>query len=122
MSLSPHHGLLCEPLLGHQAHGPICDFGSNHDWDCVRIGCGWYDQQQHILIVVFDPWDLEVDLPQTQGMGWQNPLFPLVPMTDPGARSAAKDSCKTGSVCWIPEHPNQSVQSFPAHPLSLGPH
>ena len=22
----------------------------------------WYDQQQHILIIVFYPWDLEVDL------------------------------------------------------------
>ena len=48
--------------LGHQAHGPIYDFGSNHDWEHLRIGHGWYDQQQHIFIVVFDPWDLEVSL------------------------------------------------------------
>ena len=29
---------------------------------CLRIGHGWYDHQQHILIVVLDPWDLEIDL------------------------------------------------------------
>ena len=32
------------------------------NWDHLRVGCGWYAQQQHILIIVFDPWDLEVDL------------------------------------------------------------
>ena len=34
----------------------LYNFGSNHDQDHLRIGCGWY-----ILIVVLDPWDLEVD-------------------------------------------------------------
>ena len=28
----------------------------------LRIGHGWYNQQQHILILIFDPWDLEIDL------------------------------------------------------------
>ena len=34
----------CELLHGHQAYGPIYDFGSNHDWDHLRVGHGWYDQ------------------------------------------------------------------------------
>ena len=66
MGLSSHCGHLCELCLGHQAHGPIYNFGSNHDWDHLKIGCGWYGQQQHILIVVFDSWDLEVDLPEPE--------------------------------------------------------
>ena len=37
--------------------------------------------------------------PQTQGMGRQNPLSPLVPITNPGAGSAVQDLCKTGSLC-----------------------
>ena len=37
-------------------------FGSNHNHDHLRVGHGWYDQQQHILIIIFDPQDLEVDL------------------------------------------------------------
>ena len=48
--------------IGYHAHGPIYNFGSKHDWDHLRIGHGWYDQQQHILIVVLDPWDLGVGL------------------------------------------------------------
>ena len=48
--------------LGYDAHGPIYNFGSNHGWDHLRIGHGWYNQQQHNLIVVLDPWDLEIDL------------------------------------------------------------
>ena len=40
---------------------PIYYFGSNHDWDHLRIDHGWYKQQQHILIVIFDIQDLEVD-------------------------------------------------------------
>ena len=57
MSLS----LLWAPLCYH-AHGPIYNFGSNHDWDCPRMCCDWYDQQQHILIAILDPWDLEIDI------------------------------------------------------------
>ena len=62
MILSPHSGCLHKLPLGHHAHGPIYDFGSNHNWDYLRIGHGWYDQQHYILIVVLDPWHVEVDL------------------------------------------------------------
>ena len=110
----------CKLPLHYCAHGPIYNFGSNHDWDHLRIGHGLYDQQQHILIVIFNPpgsrdWPL-----QTWGMQWQNPLYPLVPITDPGAGSAVQNSHKIWRLCWRPEHQNQSIQSFPAHPLSLG--
>ena len=57
--------------------------------------------------------------PQTWGMGWWNPMSLLVPITDLGAGSAVQDPCKTGNLCLRPEHPNQSVWSFPAHLLSL---
>ena len=61
MTCAIHMGL---SKLSHsyQAKGPIYDFGTNHNWDHLRIDHGWYDQQQHILIIVLDPWDLEVDL------------------------------------------------------------
>ena len=62
MSLSPCHGHFCKLPLGYDAQGPIYDFGSNHDQAHLGIGHGWYDQQQHILIVVFDPQDLEIGL------------------------------------------------------------
>ena len=55
MGLSPHHGHLHELPLSHQAHGPIYDFGSSQDQNHLRIGCDWYNQQQHILIVVLIP-------------------------------------------------------------------
>ena len=55
-------------------------------------------------------------------MGWWNPLSPVVPVTNPGAGSAAQDPHKIGTLCWKPEHPNQLVWPFPAHPLSLWPH
>ena len=35
----------------------------------VKVGHGWYDQQQHILIVVFDTWDLEVNLHEPKVLG-----------------------------------------------------
>ena len=54
--------LLLQAPLGYDAHGPIYNFGSSDNWDHLRIGSGWYDQQWHILIVVLDPQDLEVDL------------------------------------------------------------
>ena len=41
--------------------------------------------------------------------GMAEPLSPLVPITDPGAGSAVHNPCKIGSLCWKPEHPNQSV-------------
>ena len=53
-------------------------------------------------------------------MGLQNLLSPLIPITDPGAGSAVQDPCKTESLCWRLEHLSQSMQSFSAHPLSLG--
>ena len=62
MSLSPCHGHFHKLPLCYYAHGSIYDFGSSHDQDYLRIGCGWYDQQQHILIVILDPQDLEIDL------------------------------------------------------------
>ena len=122
ISLSQCHGHLHELPHSHQAQGPIYDFGSNHDWDHLRVGCGWYDQQQHILIIVFDPWDLEVDLHKPNVQNGRTPCPPLVPITNAGAGSEAQDPHKTGSLCWRPEHPNQSMQLFLAHPLSLGPH
>ena len=62
MGLFPCHGHFCELHFGYDAHGPFYNFGSNHDQDHFRIGHGWYNQQQHILTVIFDPEDLEVDL------------------------------------------------------------
>ena len=62
VSLSPHHGHLLELSLSYQAKGPIYHFGTNHYLDHLRIGHGWYDQQQHIHIITLDGWDLEVDL------------------------------------------------------------
>ena len=50
------------------------DFGSNHDWDCLRIDHGWYDQQQHILTVVPDPWDLKVDIHKPEVWGGRTPV------------------------------------------------
>ena len=108
--------------LGHCAYGPIYDFRSNHDQDHLRICCGWYNQQQHILIVVFGPWDLEVDLQEPEVWDGGTPCTPQVPITDPGAGYAVQSPYKIGSLCWKPECLNQLVQSFPAHPLSLGPH
>ena len=121
MSLSSHHGHLCKLSLGHQAQGPIYYFRINHYWDCLRIGCGWYDLQEHILISF---WSLgSGGWPSwTQGMGWLHPLSPLAPITNPMAGYVVQDLCKTGSSHWIPGHPNQIVQSFPACLLSLGPH
>ena len=45
MSLSPSHGYLCKLSLCHQAQSFIYDFRTNHDQDCLRIGCGWDNQQ-----------------------------------------------------------------------------
>ena len=59
--------------LGHHAHGPIYDFGSNHNQDHLRVGHGWYDQQQHILIIGFDPQDLEVDLHKLEVLDGRTP-------------------------------------------------
>ena len=60
VSLSPCCSCLLELSLSYQAKGPINDFGTNHNQDHLWIGHGWYDQQQHILIITLDSWDLEV--------------------------------------------------------------
>ena len=104
VSLSPHHGCLLELSLSHQAKGLVYDFGCNHNQDHLRIGCGWYDQQQHILIVVLDPWGSGGWPPQTQGRGWQSPLFPLIPITDQGGGSPVPALHRTGSSHWRPVH------------------
>ena len=62
VSLSPCCCCLLELSLCYHTKGPVNDFGTNHDWDCLRIGHGWYYHQQHILIIILDPWDLEVNL------------------------------------------------------------
>ena len=67
VSLSPHHGCLLELHLSYQAKGPIYDLWANHNWGWLRVCHGWYDQQQHILIIMLDPWDLEVDLHEPKG-------------------------------------------------------
>ena len=36
------------------------------DQDHLRIGHGWDDQQQHLLTIVCDSWDLEVDLHESK--------------------------------------------------------
>ena len=56
--------------------GPVYDFGTNHNQDHLRIGHGWYYQQQHILIIILDPLDLEVDLhkPKVRDGGAPCPL------------------------------------------------
>ena len=51
-------------------------FGSNHDQDNLRVGHGWYDQQQDILLIVFDPQDLEVDLHKPKVWDGRTP-YPL---------------------------------------------
>ena len=68
MSLSPGHGHFCELPSCDYSHGPIYNLGSNHDQNILRIGHGWYNQQQHILILILYPWDLEVDLHLRYGM------------------------------------------------------
>ena len=73
MSLCPYCGHLHQLPLGYDAHGPIYDFGSNHNWDSLRIGHGWYDQQQQILIVVLDPLDLEVDIHEPEVQDGRTP-------------------------------------------------
>ena len=62
VSLCPHCGCLLEFSLCYHAKGLVYDFGANHDWNHLRVGHDWYNQQQHILIIALDPWDLEVDL------------------------------------------------------------
>ena len=48
--------------LCYYSHGPIYKLGSNHNQNHLKIGHGWYNQQQHILIVILYPQDLEVNL------------------------------------------------------------
>ena len=121
VSLSPCHGHLCELSLGHQAQDPIYDFRTNHDWDCLGIGCGWDDQEQHILIIVFDAgiWRLTSIKPR---YGMATLPVPSSSNNWPNGWIVVQDLCKTGRSHWIPEHPNQLGQSFPAWLLSLGPH
>ena len=62
VSLSLHCCHFLDLSLCYYAKGLVYDFGANHYWNCLRVGLGWYNQQQHILIIMLDPWDLEVDL------------------------------------------------------------
>ena len=62
VSLSPHCSCLLELFLCYHTKDHVYDFGVNHNWDCLKVGHGSYNQQQHILIIMLDPWDLEVDL------------------------------------------------------------
>ena len=62
MSLSPGHDHFHDPPFCYYCHGPTYNLGSNHNWNLLRIGCGWYNQQQHILIIILYPQDLDVDL------------------------------------------------------------
>ena len=96
-------------------------FRTNHDWDHLGVGLGWYGQQQHILIIVFDPWDLEVDLHKPKVWDGCNPI-PSSSNNWPNGWIVVEDHHKTGSSHWKPECPNQLVQSFPVHLLSQGPH
>ena len=62
VSLSLHCCHFLDLSLCYYAKGLVYDIGANHDWNCLRVGLGWYNKQQHILIIMLDPWDLEVDL------------------------------------------------------------
>ena len=48
---------------------------AHHDQDCLGVGRGGDNQQQHILIVAFYPWNLEVYLHKSEVWDGCNPHF-----------------------------------------------
>ena len=59
--LSPHHGSPCKFPHSHEAQSLVDYLGTNHDWNCLGVGHGGDNQQQHILIIISHPWNLEVN-------------------------------------------------------------
>ena len=55
VSLSPCHGCFLELSLSYQAKGLVYHFRANHNQKLLGIGHCWYDQQQHILIMMWIP-------------------------------------------------------------------
>ena len=119
-SLSLHFGHLCKLSLGHKAQSLIYYFRTNHEQNFIRIGCGWDDQQQDILIIVCDAWNLEVDLHKLKVWDGCTSCPPSFNNWPSGWICSARFS-QTGSSHWISEYLNELVQSFPVHLLLLGP-
>ena len=121
VSLSPHCCCLLMLSLCYHAKGPVYNFRTNHDQDHLRIGCGWYYQQQHILIIILDPGDLKVDLHKPKVRDGSTPI-PPIPITDLGVGTPVPALYRTGNSHWRLVNQNQLVPLSPAHQLSLGPH
>ena len=62
VGLSPCHGSLHKLPQSHEIQGLVNYFCAHHDWNCLKVGHGGDNQQQHILIVTFYPQNLEVYL------------------------------------------------------------
>ena len=67
---------LCELSLCHHTHGPIYDFGPNHDVDHSqnRMWLAW-PATAHSHCSSFDPWDLEVDFHKSEVWDVEPPVL-----------------------------------------------
>ena len=88
--------------LCYYTHGPIYNFGSNYDWDHLRIGI----------------WRLtSVNL----RCGMVESPVPSNSNNQPRGSICSARSSQKGSLCWRPEHLSHLMWLFPSHPPSLGP-
>ena len=62
VGLSPCHGSLCKLPHSHEAQSFVNYLCTHHNQNCLRVGCGGDNQQQHILVIVSYPWNLKVYL------------------------------------------------------------
>ena len=73
MGLSPCGGSFCKLPHSHKAQSFVNYLCAHHDQNCLRVGCGGDNQQQHILIIVSYPQNLEVYLHKSEVWGGCTP-------------------------------------------------
>ena len=62
VSLSPCCGGFCKLPCSHETQNFVNYLSTHHDQNHLGVGRGGDNQQQHILIVISDPWNLKVSL------------------------------------------------------------
>ena len=66
VSLSPCHCSLCKLSHSHETQIFVNYLCAHHNWNCLGVGHGGDIQQQHILIIISYPWNLQVYLHKSE--------------------------------------------------------
>ena len=102
-------GSFCKLPHSHRDQIFVNYLSVHYNQNCLRVGHGGDNQQQHILIIVSYPQNLAVYLHKS--MVWDGcTSIPSSSNNPPRAGFAGWALCRIEDLCSTPEHPNQSRQ------------